>query len=140
MTAEEYLVNRIVKLEKELKQSRNAYAGAKAKALMLNETLNHYEMEKEHIKQIITCSIGYDEDNFKLTIGIGEEDFKTLLAILDIGPEDYSESQKDLVYEFDNTYPNCEACIHKDISPFEDICFNCGPQYKNFERRQYEKD
>lgn len=97
MTVKKYLVNRIMELEENLKQVRNEYARAIANAQMLkedikdlNEMLDRYEMEKDHIKQIITCNIGRNVYNhLSINIDIGTNDFKTLLAILDIGPEDY---------------------------------------------------
>lgn len=95
MTVEEYLVKRILDLETDIKRFRNECACAKAQVQMLNEDikvlseqLDRYEMEKEHIKQIITCNIDFDRDIF---IGERNSDFKTLLAILDIKPEDYEK-------------------------------------------------
>lgn len=86
MKVNEYLVKRILDLETEkvnvqiLREDIND----------LNEQLDHYEMEKEHIKEIITCNIGRDAYNhLSINIDIGNNDFKTLLAILDINPEDY---------------------------------------------------
>ena len=97
MKVNEYLVNRILELERELKQARNEKAGTtygleklQEEVLKLNEKIEQYEIEREHIKQIITCNIGYNAYyHLELNIDIGNNDFNTLLAILDIKKEDY---------------------------------------------------
>lgn len=85
MKVNEYLVKRILELETEKVNVQMLREDIKD----LNEMLDRYEMEKEHIKEVIVCSIGYDNDDFKYTIDINDEGFRTLLAILDIKPEDY---------------------------------------------------
>lgn len=88
MTVEEYLVKRILELETVKVNVQMLREDIKD----LNEQLDRYEMEKEHIKQIITCNIGRNAYNhLSINIDIGTNDFKTLLAILDIGPEDYEK-------------------------------------------------
>ena len=99
MKVKEYLVNRLVEVERDLENSKRNYdlllkeldkAGVYRDNII--DELDHYKMEREHIKQIITCNIGYDDYNhLTLNIDIGNNDFKTLLAILDIKPEDYKE-------------------------------------------------
>ena len=97
MKVKEYLVNRILELERELKQTRNEQSGTKyglqklqEEVIKLNEKIEQYEIEREHIREIITCNIGRNAYNhLALNIGIGNNDFKTLLAILDIQPGDY---------------------------------------------------
>ena len=97
MKVKKYLVNRILELERNLKQAENEQAEAKhgfqklqEEIIMLNEKLEQYQIECEHIKEIITCNIGRNAYNhLALNIDLGDNDFKTLLAILDIKPEDY---------------------------------------------------
>ena len=96
MKVKEYLVNRILELERELKQARNEYAGVSYELSRRDNVINEqkkliddFQIEREHIKEIITCNIGYDAYNhLALNIDIGNNDFKTLLSILDIKTED----------------------------------------------------
>lgn len=95
MKVKEYLVNRILELERDLKQVRNEKAGTayglqklQEDVVKLNEKIEQYQIEHEHIKQIITCNINSDSDVVLLHY---ENDLKTLLSILDIKPEDYKE-------------------------------------------------
>ena len=95
MKVKEYLVNRILELEKDLENSKRNYdllmKEVKAfsdKCDKLEDELDQYQIEREHIKQIITCNLDGDRD---LYISHYENDNETLLAILDIKPEDYKE-------------------------------------------------
>ena len=95
MKVKEYLVNRILDLERELKQARNEQAGTKyglqklqEDVIKLNEKVEQYQMEREHIKQIITCHLS---PGGELGINLIDPDRDTLLAILDIKPEDYGK-------------------------------------------------
>ena len=104
MKVKEYLVHRLVEVERDLETSCKNYAALmkEVKALTdkcdkLEYELDHYQMEREHIKQIITCNISlgdsYEPD--KIDLNAGDNDFKTLMAILDINPGDYKEVTED---------------------------------------------
>ena len=104
MKVKEYLVHRLVEVERDLETSCKSYAALmkEVKALTdkcdkLEDELDHYQMEREHIKQIITCNISlgdsYEPD--KIDLNAGDNDFKTLMAILDINPGDYKEVTTD---------------------------------------------
>ena len=83
MKIKEYLVNRILELEEELKQVRN-------------EKIEQYQIEREHIKEIITCNIVEDiycDGIYEIDLNSTENDFKTLMAILGIKPEDYDNKE-----------------------------------------------
>lgn len=93
MKVKEYLVNRMLELERELKQARNEQAGTKyglqklqEEVIKLNEKIEQYEIEREHIREIITCHLS---PGGELGINFIDPDRDTLLAILDIKPEDY---------------------------------------------------
>ena len=92
MKVKDYLVGRILKLEEELKSLNIKYdqlmielKEADKLSDNLTEQLDDYEMEKEHIKQIIACNL---EANGTIPV-IPQLDLNTLLAILDIQPGDY---------------------------------------------------
>lgn len=100
MKVKEYLVNRILKLEEDLKQARNEYAGVshclelqKNKIETLNEKLEQYEIERKHIKEIITCNLTKDGDLYMPRLNCSDFDIGVLLAILDIKPEDYDNKE-----------------------------------------------
>lgn len=127
MTVEEYLVKRILDLETDIKRFRNESAGAKAQVQMLNEDikdlseqLDCYEMEKEHIKQIITCNIEPREVCF-IDLSSEDDDFKTLLAILDIKPDDYE-------------IHTCSTCKHMGDFTDDSYCVDCTDGEDKWER------
>lgn len=105
MKVKEYLVNRLVEVERDFETSCKNYAALmkEVKALSdkcdkLEDELDQCQMEREHIKQIITCNIVESiEDHFRMHLDLAEceDDFKTLLAILDIKPGDYKEATED---------------------------------------------
>ena len=105
MKVKEYLVGRILNLETELKKIQNEKAGTtyglqklQEEVIKLNEKIEQYEIEREHIKEIITCNIvvePYRAAGYSIDLLETEDDFKTLLAILDIKPEDYKEVTED---------------------------------------------
>lgn len=83
MKVNEYLVSRCLKLENDIDYLRRDYSG-------ISNDLKQANTMIEHIKEIITCNIGWDAYNhLSINIDIGNNDFKTLLSILDIKPEDY---------------------------------------------------
>lgn len=85
MKVNEYLVKRILELETEKVNVQMLREDIKD----LNEMLDRYEMEKEHIKALITCNIAIKPYATIIDLNSKDDDFKTLLAILDIKPEDY---------------------------------------------------
>ena len=99
MKVKEYLVNRILELERDIKQVRNEKAGTtfglqklQEEVIELHEKIDQYQREREHIKQIITCNITEDvyvDGRYEIELNTDDNDFKTLLAILDIQPGDY---------------------------------------------------
>ena len=118
MKVKEYLIKRIEELEKDLKHVRNEYAGTKyglgelqKEVVKLNEKIEQYEIEREHIKEIITCNIVdnvYSNNVKQLILYKYEDDFKTLMAILDIKPEDY-----------ETVHPECsEPCTKCEYADF----------------------
>ena len=87
MKVKEYLVNRILELEKDLENSKRNYdlLMKEVKALSdkcdkLEDELDQYQMEREHIREIITCNTSDDE----IKLVYPQCDYTTLLAILDI--------------------------------------------------------
>ena len=117
MKVKEYLVNRILDLEKDLKQVKNEKAGTtyglqklQDDVIKLNEKLEQYQIEREHIKQIITCNIVEDvyvEGRYEIDLNSNENDFKTLQAILDIKPKDYKP---------EDIKPMCNECLYEDTA------------------------
>ena len=109
MKVNEYLVHRILELEKDIKELREhiamleMYKRADRRLIEeheklindKNDQLDDYEMEKEHIKQIITCNLrkGDDEHPDWIILNATENDFNTLLAILNIKKEDYDNKE-----------------------------------------------
>ena len=94
MKVKEYLVNRILELEHDLKQARNEKAGTayglqklQEDVIKLNEKIEQYQIEREHIREIITCNISDNE----IKLIYPQCDYTTLLSILDIKPEDYKK-------------------------------------------------
>ena len=128
MKVKEYLVNRILELERDLKQLRNEKAGTtfglqklQEDVIKLNEKIEQYQMEREHIKQIITCNIVPDRfRRASLCIVSENSDFKTLLAILDIKSGDYTDDN-----DTSNSFGKCSECVHKNLSFAEWPCNSC---------------
>lgn len=126
MKVKEYLVGRILNLETELKKLQNEKAGTtyglqklQEEVIKLNEKIEQYEIEREHIKQIITCNICSDRD---LYIAHYENDNETLLSILGIKPEDYLGDAEPC----ENTsYPKCWDCKYEDESGTTEPCAHC---------------
>lgn len=96
MNVKEYLINRIMELELDLKQSRNECSATKysfkKKQEELNEKMEQYQYQIEHIKELITCNLTPNSTmGCYLSLSGNDNDLKTLLAILNIKPEDYEE-------------------------------------------------
>lgn len=132
MKVKEYLVNRILELEKELKQTRNEQAGTKCglqklqeEVIKLNEKLEQYQIEREHIKQIITCHLS---PGGELGINLIDPDRDTLLAILDIKPEDYSDDK--------GITPRCGDCLYKNLGFHEHPCDCCDNNSEFCDKRR----
>ena len=95
--------------------------------IKLNEKIEQYQIEREHIKQIITCNIVEDvyvEGRYEIDLYSNEDDFKALLAILDIKPEDYKpldvETESETI-----TPPHCWGCKYEDFEGNREPCVNC---------------
>ncbi len=122
MKVKEYLVNRILKLEEELKQARNEKAGTvfglqklQEDVIKLNEKIEQYQIEREHIKEIISCNIKHDQsDVHYIDLDEYENDYKTLIAILDIKLDDYEDVK-----------PKCEQCVFQDVDSGKFPCNSC---------------
>ena len=100
MKVKEYLVNRILDLERDLKQARNEYAGVSYELSRRDNIINEqkkliddFQMEREHIKQIITCNIDCFDDIDNINLTTENDDFYRLLSILDIKREDYDNKE-----------------------------------------------
>ena len=102
MKVKEYLVNRILELEREVYKVRSESDDFKADLdqykednCKLVEKINQLEIEHEHIKQIITCNVVedlYTSNHYVLDLMEAEDDFQILMSILDIKPEDYGRN------------------------------------------------
>lgn len=124
----DYLLDRIEYLERELKQVRNEKAGTtyglqklQEEVTKLNEKIEQYQIEREHIKEIITCNIAEDlycSGRYEIDLNSTENDFKTLLAILDIKSEDYVIDD-----DIDN---NCDRCLFEDVDGNNFPCNQCN--------------
>lgn len=115
MKVKEYLVNRILKLEEELKQARNeksgiAYALQKLQedVIKLNEKIEQYQIEREHIREIITCNIVPDRFRRPMVCISENIDLKTLLDILDIQPGDWTMDE--IHSKCDEIHSKCDDC------------------------------
>lgn len=124
MKVKEYLVNRILKLEEELKQARNEKAGTvfglqklQEDVIKLNEKIEQYQIEREHIKEIITCNIE-GTINKGIYLSDSERDFDTLMSILDIKTEDYEDVK-----------PKCEQCVFQDVDSGKFPCNSCDNNF-----------
>lgn len=124
MKVKEYLVGRILKLEEELKQARNEKAGTvfglqklQEDVIKLNKKIEQYQIEREHIKEIITLNI---EGNINKSIYISdcEKDFDTLMSILDIKTEDHEDVK-----------PKCEQCVFQDVDSGKFPCNSCDNNF-----------
>lgn len=134
MKVKEYLIDTILKLEEELKHARNEKAGTayglqklQEDVIKLNEKIEQYQIEREHIKQIITCNIVEDvyvDGRYEIDLNSNENDFKTLLAILDIKPEDYKS--EDVEPEGETIIPpHCCGCKYEHLEGNREPCVNC---------------
>jgi len=94
----DYLLDRIEVLEKEKRDEWFQKTGlSKGNEILqdeikrLKEKIDDLEMEKEHIKEIITCNL---DANGILYLSDEERDHETLMGLLDIKPEDYEMEVK----------------------------------------------
>ena len=129
MKVKEYLVGRILGLETELKKLQNEKVGAEVDIehlqddiIKLKNNIELYQIEREHIKQIITCNIVealHCPGRYEIDLNSTENDFKTLMAILDIKPEDYIKleispcTNCEHAHQPANVYPCC-VCVDGD--------------------------
>ena len=116
MKVKEYMVKRIEELEREKSDNLKCIEFLYDDIRKLKDKIEILELEREHIKEIITCNIGYDGYNHaELKINIGDNDFKTLLAILDIKPEDYKPQQR-----------VCRNCKYQLLEGTKEPCYSCN--------------
>lgn len=123
MKVKDYLVNRILDLEKELKNLKTRceqlmieIKEADAHCDRLTDRLDDYEIEREHIKQIITYHLS---PGGELGINLIDPDRETLLAILDIKPEDVETVGETI------TPPHCWGCKYEELEGNLEPCVNC---------------
>lgn len=95
----DYLLDRIEQLEKEKRDEWFQKQGlSKGNEILhqeidnLKDKIDQYQIERKHIKEIITCNI---EGNVRKGIYLSdnEKDFDTLMAILNIKQEDYDNTE-----------------------------------------------
>ncbi len=147
MKVKEYLVNRILKLEEELKHTRNEKEGTtyglqklQEEVIKLNEKIDQYQREREEIKQLIICNIKrYNSGVHYLELDEYVTDYKTLLAILDIQPGDYEMEESKPEYEHISAPPNCWGCKYEEITGNDDPCTYCS-QGDKFEEMEVTPD
>ena len=120
-------------MEKDLKQVRNEYADVSYELSRRDNVINEqkkliddFQIEREHIKQIITCNIDCFDNFDNINLNTDNDDFHRLLSILDIKPEDYKDSSK----------PMCCNCVHNAVPMDEFPCNACDGKFSEFIKKE----
>lgn len=160
----DYLLDRIEVLEKEKRDEWFQKQGlSKGNEILhqeidnLKEKIEQYEIEREHIREIITCNISDNE----IKLVYPQCDYTTLLAILDIKSKDWQEENPDLTVrckdctyltpddvcsrddcEFGNKYEpvkGCDTCKYSNIPCDREPCSICKFENDKFENDRWER-